>query len=219
MKILGIDTSLHSCSAALLANEKIHELYELVPQQQTKYILSMIDGLLFANHTSLSQLDALAFSQGPGNFTGVRIGAAVIQGLALANNLPVIPISTMQLIAQVAFQEYGIEHCYVCIDAHMKQLYYAEYRIDDNKIMQPIIFDKIISNDELSKPPVSIKAVGNGWNFLNVDDLEIYLIEPRASALIPLAKYYLQQNKTVAGKDALPVYLHDGNIWKKVNGT
>ena len=83
-RILAIDTSTHACSAALLINGAISERYEVKPQQHTKLILPMLEALLVDTGIKLQQLDAIAFGCGPGSFTGLRIAAGVVQGIAFA---------------------------------------------------------------------------------------------------------------------------------------
>jgi len=82
MKILAIDTATEACSVALLSDNKVEEIFEIIPRQHTERVLPMVDAILGESGVSLSQLDALAFNCGPGSFTGVRVGTSVAQGLA-----------------------------------------------------------------------------------------------------------------------------------------
>ncbi|MDD4907251.1 MAG: tRNA (adenosine(37)-N6)-threonylcarbamoyltransferase complex dimerization subunit type 1 TsaB, partial [Methylobacter tundripaludum] len=83
MKLLAVETSTEACSAALFIDGDIKERFELAPKEHTKLILPMIDSLMADAGLKPQQLDALAFSRGPGSFTGVRIATGVIQGIAL----------------------------------------------------------------------------------------------------------------------------------------
>ena len=103
MKLLAVETSTEACSAALYIDGIINERFELAPKEHTKLILPMIDSLLSDAGLKPQQLDALAFSCGPGSFTGVRIATGVIQGIAFGADLPVVPVSTLAAIAQDFF--------------------------------------------------------------------------------------------------------------------
>ena len=88
LKILAVDTSSDACSAALLSGNKSLERFVVAKQQHSKLILPMVHELLAEAQLVLKQLDAIAFGCGPGSFTGVRIAASIVQGLAFAANLP-----------------------------------------------------------------------------------------------------------------------------------
>ena len=103
MKLLAVETSTEACSAALYIDGIVNERFELAPKEHTKLILPMIDSLMSDAGLKPQQLDALAFSCGPGSFTGVRIATGVIQGIALGADLPVVPVSTLAAIAQDFF--------------------------------------------------------------------------------------------------------------------
>ena len=105
MNLLALETATEHCSVALLrsAVDGSHEVLVRrlhAPRQQTELILPMIDEVLTESGLRLNQLDGLAYSRGPGAFTGVRIAAAVAQGLALGADLGVVPVSSLQALAQ-----------------------------------------------------------------------------------------------------------------------
>jgi tRNA threonylcarbamoyladenosine biosynthesis protein TsaB len=106
MKLLAVETSTEACSAALFIDGIVNERFELAPKEHTKLILPMIDSLMSDAGLKPQQLDALAFSCGPGSFTGVRIATGVIQGIAFGADLPVVPVSTLAAIAQDFFDNH-----------------------------------------------------------------------------------------------------------------
>ena len=88
MKILAIETATEACSAALDIDDSCIHRFQISPRRHTELILPMIDELLREADIQTKDLDAIAFGQGPGAFTGVRIAVGVIQGLAFAHDTP-----------------------------------------------------------------------------------------------------------------------------------
>src|SRR5690606_20372169 len=97
--ILALDTSTEACSCALQLGDAVFEDHALQPRQHARLILPMVQGLLKANGLRPADLDAWSVGRGPGSFTGLRIAAGVVQGLAFATSLPVIPVSTLASLA------------------------------------------------------------------------------------------------------------------------
>ena len=127
MKILAIETSSHACSVALLNEDKVKISHIISPMQQAKLILPMIDELLKSSALTLNDLDAIAYGCGPGGFTGVRIAASVAQGLGFAVKLPIIPISSLAVMAEAAFLERQWRKLLVAVDARADQIYWIEH--------------------------------------------------------------------------------------------
>ena len=96
------------------------ERFEL-GRRHSERILSMVEAVLAESGYSLGQMDALAFGRGPGSFTGLRIGAGVVQGLAFGADLPVVPVSTLAALAQGQ----DATRVLAAIDARMGQLYWG----------------------------------------------------------------------------------------------
>ena len=122
MKLLAIDTSEDACSAALCVGDEILERFEIAPRRHTELILPMMDGLLKEAGLSLRGLDALAFARGPGSFTGVRIATAIVQGVALGAGLAVVPVSSLQALAQGARRVHGAGQVLSALDARMREV-------------------------------------------------------------------------------------------------
>lgn len=224
-KILAIDSATDACSVALLTENKIIETFQMAPQQHGSLLLPMIQELLTQAKLSLSSLQALAFSCGPGSFTGIRIAAGIIQGLAMSADLPVILISTLQIMAQGAFREKNIPRVIVSLDARMNEIYWGVYQLDTNQIMQAIIPDNLYHPAEVPLPPENNwLGVGNGWKTYRdilkqkcqnkiVDiDADQY---PHAKDILTIALEHYKQGNTVTADQALPIYLRDETAWKK----
>jgi tRNA threonylcarbamoyladenosine biosynthesis protein TsaB len=116
MPILALETATEACSAALyLADGRIISRFEHAPRLQTQLLLPMVDDLLREAGITLQNLDAVAYSRGPGAFTGVRIAAAAAQGFAFGLNLPVLALSSLQVLAQHVHRAYRCKTaCWPC---------------------------------------------------------------------------------------------------------
>jgi tRNA threonylcarbamoyladenosine biosynthesis protein TsaB len=131
--ILAIDTSSAWCSVALSLDDKAPELrHEAVSAGASQLLLPWIKTLLSNAEINLKDLDAIAVGIGPGAFTGVRLGVAAVQGLAISSNLPVISVSSLdaiasQLVETPAFQKANTKDFVIAIDARMEEVYWARY--------------------------------------------------------------------------------------------
>jgi tRNA threonylcarbamoyladenosine biosynthesis protein TsaB len=150
--ILAIDTSSAWCSVALSLDDQLPELrHEAVSAGASQLLLPWIESLLSTAKIKLKDLDAIAVGIGPGAFTGVRLGVAAVQGLAISNNLPVISVSSLdaialQLIQTPAFQNTNSKHFVIAIDARMDEVYWARY------VTQFELPPKRIGDIHLTKP-------------------------------------------------------------------
>jgi len=123
MRILALDTSTEYLSIALRLDGETLSRDLHAGQQHSELILPLAQELLAEAGTSLHHLDCIAFGQGPGTFTGLRIGCGVAQGLALGAELPVAPVSTLLALAQGS----GAQRVVACLDARMGEVYHAAY--------------------------------------------------------------------------------------------
>ena len=127
MKLLAIDTSTEACSVALWIDGEIRERFEIAPRRHTEWVLPWADELLADAGLSKSQLDAIAVGRGPGAFTGVRLAVALAQGMGLALDRPVVPVSTL---ATLAMQSAPGTEVLAAIDARMGEVYFGAFRRD-----------------------------------------------------------------------------------------
>jgi tRNA threonylcarbamoyladenosine biosynthesis protein TsaB len=217
MKILAIETATEACSAALGIDDGCSVRFEVIPRQHTQKILPMVDELLQEADIKVSDLDAIAFGQGPGAFTGVRIAIGVIQGLAFAHDIPVIPVSTLAALAQ----HYAKDHDNVAaaIDARMQEVYWGLYQKNDFGLMQPVIEEIVCSPAELPVlPEGKWFGAGSAWQTYS-DELNTQFknqlvgyegnIFPSAEVILTLAKPVYQENGAISVEQASPVYLRN----------
>jgi len=231
---LVIDASTEACSVALQYKEKITSLYELCPQSHSLRLLPMVDELLKAAECTMNDLDGIIFGQGPGSFTGVRIGIGVTQGLAFSANLSVVGVSTLQAMAQQALIEHGQTCVISAIDARMSEVYTGYYEADSNNVMQPKTAERVLSPTLLKQHYIDTVGldidnlpygVGTGWEAYKADlaelkanDGEPDILFPHAQAMLLIGQLAFEQNKGVDAEYAQPVYVRDTVSWKKLPG-
>ena len=141
-RILAIDTSSAWCSVALsLPDAAPLVRHQKVSAGASQLLLPWIEELLTEASIKLSSLDAIAIGNGPGAFTGVRLGVAAVQGLAIAARLPVLPVASLdaiasQLIKTPEFISSGAQSFVIAVDARMEETYWASYRVVPNQLPQ-----------------------------------------------------------------------------------
>src|SRR5690606_2310758 len=125
MKLLAFETATEACSVAVLADGRVLERFEVAPRRHAELALPWAEALLAEAGLSRSQLDAIAVGRGPGAFTGVRLGVGLAQGVALALDLPVVPVSTLAALAARAPDGRVV----AAIDARMGEVYLGRYEV------------------------------------------------------------------------------------------
>jgi tRNA threonylcarbamoyladenosine biosynthesis protein TsaB len=218
MKLLAVETSTEACSAALFIDGEIAERYELAPKIHTQLILPMIDSLMADAGLKPQQLDGLAFSRGPGSFTGVRIATGVIQGIALGADLPVVPVSTLAAIAQDFFDHNDDNVAFVAMDARMDEIFWGVYRRDARGYAELVGFEAVTPAGSVEFPELTGVGIGSGWGVYprelmarlagRVSRHQSELL-PRAGAIARLGARDFEQGLAVAVEQAMPVYLRD----------
>lgn len=217
MKLLAIDTTEAACSAALWIDGGINHRFELAPRRHSELILPMMESLLAEADLSPTGLDGLAFSSGPGSFTGIRIATGVVQGVALAADLPVAPVSTLTALAQGAARLYNATAVLAALDARMGEVYWSACRLAGD-IMRPVAKEHVCRPDQVEPPPGDWLGVGSGWKTYSEllgnrcstgSELQHGEQQLHARDVALLGAELLSQGKGVPAEQALPVYLRD----------
>lgn len=222
--ILGIETSSDACSVAIYTSDKIFGNIVVQPQAHSKLLLAMVDDVLAEAGISLPDVTAFAFGSGPGSFTGVRIAASVIQGLAFGGNKPVIAISSLQALAQQAFNQYGNHNILALIDARMQEIYCGYYQVNSHGIVEPIMGDSLLRPEQLkiadTTPYLVVgsgvktyaeEIVKNNPHLIMNDSIE----HPRAHEIVQLAAIQFALGNVSPASDARPTYLRNDVAKKK----
>jgi tRNA threonylcarbamoyladenosine biosynthesis protein TsaB len=205
MRFAAIETSTDWCSVALWTDGEIAALERRAGNRHSELALPMLERLLGKN-----TLDAVAFGAGPGAFTGLRIACGLAQGLAFGRGLPVIGISTLEALAQ----ESGAARVVACIDARMREVYYAALEKRTGR-WHEVVPAQCVAPQAAPKPP------GEGWIGVG-SGFDVYReflgskvsvirpeIHPTALAVATLAAPRLAAGEGVDASEAAPVYLRD----------
>ena len=225
--ILAIDTATEACSAALSYRGKVYSLFEVCPQQHSQKILVFVDKLLSDAQLNISDLDAIAFGNGPGSFTGVRIATSTVQGLAYAHDLPVIPISTMAAMAYENYHRNRISDSLVMIDARMNEVYHGAYHCAQNGLVKTITAEAVSAPESLltaRKHYSENQLVGTGIQayqalFLSKDlPIPPNILYPNAQYMLPIANFEFNQSNYKDVNAISPSYVRDTVTWKKLPG-
>jgi len=185
------------------------------PRSHTQLILPQVEEVLTEADSRLQDLDALAFGRGPGSFTGLRIAAGVVQGLALGAELPVAPISSLAALAQGVYRvDSSATSVCAAFDARIEEIYWGNFQLR-NGSMCSVTDEAVDSPDDCYLPDGMWTAVGSGWSAYPQmkSRLSSQLIDvipdqsPLARDMIPLARQVIADGQTVSADEAIPVYL------------
>ncbi|ENW89319.1 MULTISPECIES: tRNA (adenosine(37)-N6)-threonylcarbamoyltransferase complex dimerization subunit type 1 TsaB [Acinetobacter] len=215
MKLLALETANEQCSVSIVndTQELFFQLDERA-KAQTQTILPMIEQGFAQTETATADLTAVAFSRGPGSFSGVRINAAVAQALAWSHDLPVIPVSTLQALAQAAYRLAGLSAVTAVLDARMNEVYIASFQLDAEGIMQPVSEEQLLGYSDAAAVAQS-PLVGSGSTLLQQEQTQYKDLSATAQDIATIARVLAQREAWVSAEYALPVYLRD-NAWKKI---
>ena len=200
MKILGIDSSAVVASVALCEDERLLAEYTLNNgNTHSETLLPMVEAILKDFKLTARDIDLFAVSNGPGSFTGVRIGVATAKGLAFASKKPCVGVSTLQALA---FNLVGVRGL-ICpvMNARRSQVYTALFRSDGQKLTR-ITEDCAISiselDDMLSEYSEDIYFCGDGYG-ITVNAL-------KKTGFIPVPERQLHQSGFSVSQIALAAY-------------
>lgn len=219
--ILAIETATPACSAALICGGQVTERFEIAPRRHTDLILPMIDDLFVNQGVCKSELDAIAFGCGPGSFMGTRLATGIAQGLGYALDCPLVPISTLQILAQTVFQQHNCtEPLVVGWDARMDEIYWGVYRAA-NGLMEQVSPDTLTTVASVTKPVEPYVMAGNAWTVYEAD-VDRTLLEgasqlitdvyPRAAGLLPFAVERLKLGSVMVADAVEPIYLRQSVV-------
>jgi len=224
--LLALETSNDACSVALSTPQGVLEKFAIAPRQHAELVLPMIDEVLAEAGVGKQQLQAIAYGQGPGAFIGVRIAASVTQGLALALNLPVLPVSSLAAMAQ-AFRDQARD-ILVANDARMNEVYFARYQsecVEQADNADRPCFVSVRQEESLLKPAqINITdvdfsqsiAIGSAWQVYSEQLAEPFPnlrvipdVYPRAAEVAEIALRDWSRGVRLSAEQAQPLYIRN----------
>ena len=213
MNLLAIETSTELCSAALLRGDELFVEEILAPNQHAERLAPLIRRLLARAGLAPGDLDAFAFGQGPGSFTGMRIACGMAQGLALGAGRPVVAVPSLVALAEQA----NASRVVAAIDARMGETYLAAYSRmggDWQAAIEPGLFPR---SSLPALPGRDWVATGSGFDAFDwlrtayaarvSNRIEGDL--PRAGSVARVAARKVARGETMAAEEAAPLYLRE----------
>jgi len=211
--LLALDSSTDTMALALVAQGQTRVFEAQGGAQASARMLPEVKALLAGAGVAMADLDAIAFGQGPGAFTGLRTACAVAQGLAFGLDKPVLAIDSLMLVAEDARTQGGGDDIWVAMDARIGEIYAARYRWADGawEVMEaPALYKPEALTAHWGTPAaVAGTALTEYAEALGVLPQAWPQARSRAAALGALAVAAWQRGETRDAAEALPVYVRD----------
>jgi tRNA threonylcarbamoyladenosine biosynthesis protein TsaB len=222
MKLLALDTATESMAVGLADGEASLTLNAEGGALASDRLVPAVLDLLARRGLKPDALDAIAFGQGPGAFTGLRTAVAVAQGLAFGIGCPLLPIDSLLIVAEDARGQAGLADmpfdAWVAMDARMDEVYAGAYRHDGARwhtVAAPALYDLPTLNARWAGTGAPLHLAGSAieafagrlaWGpFARLWQRQ----QDRAASLLRLARAAWAQGSTVQAAKALPIYLRD----------
>lgn len=215
MRLLAIDGATERASVALWSDGNILYRERLSATGHGEWLLQAVRETVSASGYALSSLDAVAFGRGPGSFTGLRVVAALVQGLAFGADLGVIPVSDLEMLANAEATRADGD-IVAALDARMGEVYWALFRAVGNRL-ERITAEVVGAPDRilLHASAQAARGVGNAWAaygdacFPGVA-LPTTIELPSARSLVRLAvQACATAGRVLPPEAAVPVYIRD----------
>lgn len=220
--LLAIDTLSSTCTVAVLAgNGEMHFRRGSGRRRHAREVLSLVDAALHDSGLSLAALSAIAVISGPGSFTGLRIGMTVAQGLAFSATLPVVPVSSLALLAGAASTGQVPLRALCLLGARPGEYYHATCLVED--ALPRLLDDERVGPYPAAAPtPTGIVVTDEATAAaMRADPLaagsEPVVVETDAAVLARLAARLMQDDPSVsiAPTSAVPAYIKDDLEYRK----
>jgi tRNA threonylcarbamoyladenosine biosynthesis protein TsaB len=217
MRVLAVDAATEACSVALLSGDELISRFAEGGRSHAEHVLDMVEAVLAEAEASLSMLDGIAASIGPGAFTGVRISVAVAQGLAFGAGLRVVPVSTLEALAFQVIRS-GAGQALACLDARMGEVYWGCLAADIARGVGWSCPASVGPPASVVLPaPGAYRGIGRGFGaYPALAALPGLELDPKDSEALPNAREFarlgalrLERAEGMDPADLSPLYLRD----------
>lgn len=226
-RFLAIDTTTEVCSVALGNAKTCVTRQSTQANSHAKVVLQLIEEVLSEEGAQLNELDALALTIGPGSFTGIRIGLSVAQSLAYGAQLPIVCLTSLELLAAQCQLDnaHRAKPVIVCpaLDARMGEIYWQLFELSQKGELKPLsppsigtpeTFNKM--SDDLSG---DVLGVGHGWQVTDVERHDGFSVlpdlKPNAQGMLHIAQQRFENNELTSAFELEPLYLRNEITWQK----
>ena len=218
MKILAFDGTARAASVALCDGERTLAAYTVDNGlTQSELLLPMAEHVLKSTHTEFSDVGLFATTEGPGSFTGVRIGTSLVAGIAFARNIPCVGVSTLEALAENLRGLHGI--ILPVMDARRAQVYTATFR-SNGEVIERKTPDRATALSELAEElrcaDAPIYLVGDGYGVaykalteagIALEKTPELLITASAASVARVALRKFERGEFVTDRELVPTYL------------
>lgn len=213
-RILCLETSAQICSVSVVTESGVFHSVSDTIQNHAEVLMHLIQGCLDKSGTGMKDITAIAISDGPGSYTGLRIGSSTAKGLCYALQVPLIKVSTLKALAKAALDQTDKSTIWPMIDARRMEVYHGIYNRELATLQA--INNGIIDQDGFVPTwlmPNDTIICGDGGEkasqFLGISFLPI---APRSAYLCPLAAEAWQSKDFADIVSYEPYYLKQANI-------
>jgi len=213
VNLLAVETSTELCSVALLRDGELFVEEALAENRHSEMLVPMVRKALDRARLGAADMDAFAFGQGPGSFTGIRIACGLVQGMAFASHRPVVPVPSLLALAQQSNESRVV----AAVDARMGEAYLAAYA-RNGEDWDEVVAPRLVEAG--AAPPLpgrSWTATGSGFDahawlrdaYRDALAMRVEGDVPRAAAVARIASRRIARGAGVSAERAAPLYLRD----------
>ena len=158
MKVLGIDTSSLAASVAVIEDNKLICEYTVnTKKTHSQKLMLMIENMFKVSDLDINEMDMIAVCEGPGSFTGLRIGMSTAKAISHVNNLPIVGVNSLELLAG----NMNLSEKKICsiLDAQKTQVYMGQYKYENGQLVELKNIDVVEIDDLIEE----LKATNEEW--------------------------------------------------------
>ena len=234
--LLALETSGTRCSVALwrgaTPSPQVTHAFHDGAQTHAERLIPIVNSLLSEAGLVPADLGAIAFGQGPGSFTGLRVACAVAQGMGMALSIPLIPIVGLDAVADQVSRREGAQLVWVAMDARMNEVYARAYVLDPRpaeSAPRALCPPVLLAASDLPRwmaqqhaqwadqgAPSLGAYTGDAWDaypesVIGMDPrwAAVSVVRPEATAIARLGVLARAEGKTIDAADAAPLYVRD----------